>query len=270
MELSSPRGFLPDPKSSSNESNTGLRRKRCSFGRLFSPVTQNLVHFAYLPTHTCVADSLACSCWSRTFGARRCMSRSCWGHRAQYFSTLVLVLSVLHTMPPTSAPPTRTELPDAAANDHRPARWAALEQPAPKQSGARWHVQALVVRMGTGKNANNEVREVSPKLWAATKEAALEKQQQFIADYLNPKAYKRKAPAAGSSSSSSSSGGGDDSIGSSSSAPEPRPTISLACDSRRLLSFSRSGLFRAMRTRRKWSSGKVFRGSPRQSYVVPS
>ena len=131
-------------------------------------------------------------------------------------------------MPPTSSPPMHPSPPGVCAMNDTGAeirRWAAPEQPEPKPLGKRWYIQARVARLGTAKGSNSKIEEISPRMYAASREEALAKQQAFIAEYLNPR--KRKAPAASSSSSSSGSGSGSGGGGdgsSSSSTAEPRPT----------------------------------------------
>ena len=83
--------------------------------------------------------------------------------------------------------------PSASAPSAFPGRSAAAEQPAPVsnpkgKASQRWYVQALVSRMGTGKAAGSIITEKSPKMFAATHEDALLKQQNFINNYLHPQA----------------------------------------------------------------------------------
>ena len=71
-----------------------------------------------------------------------------------------------------------------------PGRQAPEEQPDPVERPTavptqRWFVQALVQRMGTGKAAGRLIVERSSKMYVATKDDALLKQQDFINRYLH-------------------------------------------------------------------------------------
>ena len=96
---------------------------------------------------------------------------------------ILTVISMQRGQPPALPP-------DPAPSAH-PGRQAPAEQPDPierptAKPSQRWSVQALVQRMGTGKAAGTLIVEKSPKMYAATKDDALLKQQDFINSYLHP------------------------------------------------------------------------------------
>ena len=97
---------------------------------------------------------------------------------------LVLIVIVMSAPPPTPA--------SSASPSAHPDRRAFPEQPAPVERPSakpsqRWAVQADVQRRGTGKAVGTWIIERSPKMYAATEDAAVLKQQEYINDYLHPK-----------------------------------------------------------------------------------
>jgi hypothetical protein len=114
--------------------------------------------------------------------------------------------SPAHAM--ASASPSTSEPQPSASAAAQPTRRrhanrsAAEEQPEPKPnpSGRRtqqWRVHAFVSRQGTGKAGSTQQYERSPYMFAATPAAALERQREYIFDFLNPvdrATPKRSAP----------------------------------------------------------------------------
>ena len=113
-----------------------------------------------------------------------------------------------------------------------PGRSAPSQQPAPVYvakgtANTKWYVQALVSRMGTGKAAGTQIDEKSPKMFAATEEEALLKQQRFINDYIHPQ--KRQKKAAGSAVPAAAVGeAGCSGAASAMEQAEPRPKRAVA------------------------------------------
>ena len=98
---------------------------------------------------------------------------------------LVVLLAAVMSAPPATPAPSP---PPSAHPDRR----APAEQPTPvlrptASAGSRWAVQADVERRGTGKAKGTWIKERIPKIYAATEEEAVLKQQEWINDYLHPK-----------------------------------------------------------------------------------
>lgn len=71
-------------------------------------------------------------------------------------------------------------------------RWAEQEQPpviANRRGSSKnqFYCVALVGRLGCGKAASTRVIERSPKIFGATEEEALQRREEFIQEYLNPR-----------------------------------------------------------------------------------
>ena len=97
---------------------------------------------------------------------------------------LIFIALIMSAPPPTPAPsPSPSAHPDRRAPPEQP---APVERPSAKPS-QRWAVQADVQRRGTGKAVGTWIIERSQKMYAATEDAAVMKQQQFINEYLHPK-----------------------------------------------------------------------------------